>query len=98
MSAGRAGRQRRRKRNRTDASLDRGAEPIGAQAAGTQPAIARGFAVATSDTGHQSAGAGFDGSFMQDQQAVLDFEFVAIRRLAVVAKQVMAVHYGYGDL
>ena len=70
------------------------AEPIGAQAAGTQPAIARGFAVATSDTGHQSSGGGFDGSFMQDQQAVLDFEFVAIGRLAVVAKRIMEVHYG----
>src|SRR4051812_18425507 len=32
------------------------AEPLGSQAAGTQPALARGFAVATSDTGHQSAG------------------------------------------
>ena len=31
---------------------------------------------------------------MQDQQAVLDFEFVAIGRLAVVAKQIMEVHYG----
>ena len=29
-------------------------EPIGKQAVGTQPALARGFAVATSDTGHQS--------------------------------------------
>lgn len=70
------------------------AEPIGSQAAGTQPAIARGFAVATSDTGHQSTGGGFDASFMQDQQAVLDFEFLAIGRLAVVAKRIMEVHYG----
>jgi feruloyl esterase len=61
------------------------AEPIGAQAAGDKPALARGFAVATSDTGHQSGGGAFDGSFMQDQQAALDFEFVAIGRLAVVA-------------
>jgi hypothetical protein len=70
------------------------AEPIGAQAAGDQPALARGFAVATSDTGHQSAGGAFDGSFMQDQQAVLDFEFVAIGRLAVVAKQIVETYYG----
>jgi hypothetical protein len=70
------------------------AEPIGAQAAGDRPALARGFAVATSDTGHQSAGGAFDGSFMQDQQAALDFEFVAIGRLAVAAKQIIQAYYG----
>jgi feruloyl esterase len=70
------------------------AEPTGAQAAGDRPALARGFAVATSDTGHQSSGGGFDGSFMQDQQATLDFEFIAIGRLAVVAKQVIETYYG----
>lgn len=70
------------------------AEPIGAQAAGQQPALVRGFAVATSDTGHQSTGGGFDGSFMQDQQAVLDFEYVAIGRLAVLARQVIGTYYG----
>jgi hypothetical protein len=70
------------------------AEPIGAQAAGDRPALARGFAVATSDTGHQSAGGAFDGSFMQDQQAALDFEFVAIGRLTIVAKQIIESYYG----
>ena len=70
------------------------AEPTGAQAAGEQPAVTRGFAVATSDTGHQSSGGGFDGTFMQDQQASLDFEFVAIGRLAVVAKQIIETYYG----
>jgi feruloyl esterase len=54
------------------------AEPTGAQAAGDRPALNRGFAVATSDTGHQSSGGAFDGSFMQDQQAALEFEFIAI--------------------
>jgi feruloyl esterase len=70
------------------------AEPTGAQAAGERPALARGFAVATSDTGHQSGSGAFDGSFMQDQQAALDFEFVAIGRLAVIAKQVIETYYG----
>lgn len=70
------------------------AEPIGAQATGDRPALARGFAVSTSDTGHQSSGGAFDGSFMQDQQAALDFEFVAIGRLAVVAKQIVETYYG----
>jgi feruloyl esterase len=69
-------------------------EPTGAQAAGDQPALARGFAVASSDTGHQSSGGGFDGTFMQDQQAALDFEYVAIGRLAVLAKLVIESYYG----
>ena len=69
-------------------------EPIGNQAVGDKPALARGFAVASSDTGHQSSGGGFDGAFMQDQQAALDFEFVAIGRLTVLAKQIIAAYYG----
>ena len=69
-------------------------EPIGNQATGDKPALARGFAVASSDTGHQSSGGGFDGSFMSDQQAALDFEFVAIGRLTVIAKQIIATYYG----
>src|SRR5579872_2144729 len=69
-------------------------DPIGNQAAGDKPALARGFAVASSDTGHQSSGGGFDGSFMIDQQAALDFEFVAIGRLTVIAKQIISTYYG----
>src|SRR5437868_12738697 len=69
-------------------------EPTGAQAAGDQPALARGFAVATTDTGHQSSGGAFDGSFMQDQQAALDFEYVANGRVAVLAKQIIENYYG----
>jgi hypothetical protein len=67
--------------------------PLGAQAAGDTPALARGFAVVSTDTGHQGQGA-FDASFMQDQQAALDFAFVAIGRVAVLAKQIIAQHYG----
>jgi feruloyl esterase len=40
--------------------------PIGGSAAGGTPGLARGFAVASTDTGHQGRG-GFDASFMQDQ-------------------------------
>jgi feruloyl esterase len=58
------------------------AEPTGGQVAGDQPALVRGFAVASTDTGHQSSGGGFDGSFMTDQQAALDFEYVANGRVA----------------
>jgi feruloyl esterase len=70
------------------------AAPLGNQASGTTPALARGFAVATTDTGHKSGGGAFDGSFMNDQQAALDFEFVAIGRVAVLAKQIIEAYYG----
>jgi hypothetical protein len=53
----------------------------------------RGFAVASTDTGHQGRG-GFDASFMQDQQASLDFAYAAIGRVAEVAKRIVAQHYG----
>ena len=68
------------------------AAPVGAQAAGDMPALARGFAVVTTDSGHR--GAVFDGSFFQDQQASLDFFYVAIGRVAVIAKSLIAAFYG----
>src|SRR5207237_4353540 len=37
---------------------------------------------------------GFDASFMQDQQANLDFAYVAIGRVAEIAKRIVAQHYG----
>ena len=67
--------------------------PLGASAAGGNPGLARGFAVASTDTGHQGRG-GFDASFQQDQQASLDFAYVAIGRVAEVAKRIVAQHYG----
>jgi len=66
--------------------------PMGAVAAGDMPALARGFAVASTDTGHQAQG-GFDASFMQEQQASLDFAYQAIGRVALLAKQIIAQHY-----
>src|SRR4030095_8360311 len=69
------------------------AEPTGGQGAGDQPALARGFAVASTDAGHQSSGGGFDGSFMTDQQAALDFEYIANGRVAVLAKQIIENYY-----
>jgi hypothetical protein len=67
--------------------------PLGGTAAGTTPGLARGFAVVSTDTGHQGRGA-FDGGFMQDQQANLDFAFAAIGRVADLAKRIIAQHYG----
>src|ERR1700683_4257331 len=68
------------------------APPLGLQAAGNQPALARGFAVVTTDTGHK--GSVFDGSFFGDQQASLDFYYVAIGRVAQLAKEAIASYYG----
>jgi hypothetical protein len=70
------------------------AEPMGPVGAGRQPALLRGFAVATTDTGHQAkGGGGFDAKFMQDQQAMIDFEYAAIGRVAVIAKQIVEAYY-----
>ncbi len=66
--------------------------PLGSQAAGETPALARGFAVVSTDSGHK--GSGFDGSFFRDQQASLDFYYVAIGRVARLAKQMIASYYG----
>ena len=54
-------------------------------------ALARGFAVVTTDTGHR--GQGFDASFMADQQASLDFAYQAVGRVAVLAKQIIGRYY-----
>lgn len=66
--------------------------PLGAQAAGNRPALARGFAVVSTDGGHR--GAGFDASFLVDQQASLDFAFNAVPTVAVAAKRLIAAYYG----
>jgi pimeloyl-ACP methyl ester carboxylesterase len=66
--------------------------PLGSQAAGDNPALARGFAVVTTDTGHK--GAVFDASFMKDQLASLDFAYIAIGRVTVLSKEIIAQYYG----
>jgi hypothetical protein len=66
--------------------------PLGGAAAGGVPGLARGFAVVSTDTGHSAQG--FDASFMAEQQAALDFAYQAVGRIAVLAKQIIAQHYG----
>src|SRR5499427_5711500 len=66
--------------------------PIGAAAAGTAPALVRGFAVVSTDTGHTGAN-GFDANFMREQQAALDFAYQAVGRVAGLAKQIVALYY-----
>ena len=65
--------------------------PLGAAAAGDKSALARGFAVVSTDTGHQ--GAGFDASFLAEQQATMNFLYQAINKLVPLAKQVVVAHY-----
>ena len=66
--------------------------PLGAAAAGDTPALARGFAVVTSDSGHE--GAVFDSSFLRDQQAALDFLYQSIGKVMAIARPLVAQHYG----
>jgi hypothetical protein len=69
------------------------AYPAGASYAGDKPALSRGFAVASTDTGHKAKTGPFDFSFMRDQQAYLDFAFLANAEVAGVAKQIIAGYY-----
>ncbi len=68
------------------------AEPLGSSAAGDMTALQRGFAVVTTDTGHQST-QGFDASFFSDQEATLNFLYQAIGKVAFTAKQIVTQYY-----
>ena len=68
--------------------------PLGLNAAGDTPALIRGFAVVSTDSGHQSHHPGFDFDFIRDQQAYLDFAYLANVKVAALAKQLIAQHYG----
>jgi len=68
--------------------------PLGLNAAGDTPGLIRGFAVVSSDTGHKSHRQGFDFDFMRDQQAYLDFAYLANAELAAVTKEIVAQYYG----
>ena len=69
------------------------AYPLGASYAGDKPALTRGFAVASTDTGHRAKTGPFDFSFMRDQQAYLDFAYLANAEVAGVVKQIIAQYY-----
>ncbi len=68
--------------------------PLGLNAAGETPALMRGFAVVSTDTGHKSHRGPFDFDFMKDQQAYLDFAYLANAEVATLAKQLIAQYYG----
>jgi feruloyl esterase len=66
--------------------------PLGPQASGEVPALARGFAVVSTDSGHQ--GAVFDASFMNDQEAALNFAQASVGKVTMAAKAIIARYYG----
>jgi len=66
--------------------------PTGPVAAENRPALARGFAVISSDSGHK--GAVFDSSFMIDQRAALDFAEASVRTVAQLGKRITRSYYG----
>ena len=66
--------------------------PLGAQAAGDTPALARGFAVVSTDSGHQ--GAVFDASFMRDQEAAMNFAHGSVGKVTAAAKAIITRYYG----
>lgn len=65
---------------------------LGSSAAGEVPALARGFAVVSTDSGHASD-AVFDGAFMRDQRAMLDFALHSVPTVSAAAKVIIAAHY-----
>lgn len=67
-------------------------EPLGYTASGDTPALARGYAVVSTDTGHEGRGP-FDSSFFADQQASLDFLYQAVGEVAEVSKRIVAHYY-----
>jgi feruloyl esterase len=66
---------------------------MGASYSGDKSALDRGFAVVSTDTGHKAKTGPFDFSFLRDQQAYLDFAFIANAEVAGVAKRIIAQYY-----
>ncbi len=66
-------------------------EPIGNQVAGDKSALDRGFAVVSTDSGHE--GQVFDGSFMADQEAALNFFFLGNMRVTLATKPIVEKYY-----
>ncbi len=66
--------------------------PVGGQAVGHELALARGFAVVSTDGGHK--GAVFDGAFFEDQEAMLNFLYRANDKVTRAAKAIIETYYG----
>lgn len=66
--------------------------PLGPVGTAGNPALSRGFAVISHDSGHK--GIVFDSSFMADQRAALDFVEAAVPAVTRVGKQLTESFYG----
>jgi len=66
--------------------------PLGVVATDGRPALTRGFAVVSHDSGH--SGAVFDSSFMADQRAALDFAEASVRTVTLLGKAITQTYYG----
>ncbi len=62
----------------------------GATAADGRPALTRGFAVISSDGGHEGLGA----AFAADQQARLDYAYAGLGPIGALGKRIIAHYYG----
>lgn len=67
--------------------------PLGTDAAGGIPALSRGFAVVSTDSGHRGS-MPFDAGFIADQEALLNFYQFANARVTEVARQIVGRYYG----
>lgn len=70
--------------------LDGAVTPAIGMAGSGPTALGRGFAVVSTDAGHQ----GQDASFATDQQARLDYAYQALGKVTAQAKQIIASYYG----
>jgi len=66
-------------------------EPLGAAASGDTPALFKGFAVVSTDSGHK--GEIFDSRFFADQQALTNFFDQAIAKTTVLGKKLVSDYY-----
>jgi hypothetical protein len=67
-------------------------QPFGIEGAGDVPALARGFAVVATDSGHK--GEVFDDTFMRDQQAALDFAYHSVGKTTETGRALATAFYG----
>lgn len=66
--------------------------PMGGQFTGDQPALAQGYAIVSTDSGHKAGN--FDATFFEDQEAALNFLYQSLGKVTVVGKAIVAQHYG----
>jgi feruloyl esterase len=67
-------------------------EPFGDNAALDNPALSRGFAVVSTDSGHKSEP--FNTTFYKDQQAALDFALNSVPTVTRTSKDLAAAYFG----